>query len=302
MRSAARSSCGEPAEAGRYCYSQTALFYFLHEGNQAVFRLLPCEVHSCQRLNACNEMHPICASPVAPYMPKATAPPGCSYSKEWEKTVTRLGRWIDFENDYKTLDPQFMESVWWVFSQLHQKGLVYRGFKVRAAERLSCVLPSEWCHSHCCWHAALPTCSTRCIAVSVRHASRIVKASAIPLLLVCMAIHPPARRRPQVMPFSTACSTPLSNFEAGLNYKDVSDPAVMASFPIVGDADGAALVAWTTTPWTLPSNVALCVNPELDYVRVKDPEKGKVRLRAVTCGVCALVALRGGTCGREAGC
>ena len=54
------------------------------------------------------------------------------------------------------------------------------------------------------------------------------------------------------MPYSTACNTPLSNFEAGLNYKEVSDPAVMVSFPLIDDADGAALVAWTTTPWTLP--------------------------------------------------
>lgn len=52
------------------------------------------------------------------------------YSKEWEKTVTRLGRWIDFKNDYKTLNPEFMESVWWVFGQLWEKGLVYQGFKV----------------------------------------------------------------------------------------------------------------------------------------------------------------------------
>lgn len=73
----------------------------------------------------------------------------------------------------------------------------------------------------------------------------------------------------QVMPFSTACSTSLSNFEANLNYKDVDDPAVMVSFPVKGDADGAALVAWTTTPWTLPSNVALCVNGEMTYVRVR---------------------------------
>lgn len=54
----------------------------------------------------------------------------CRYSKEWEKTVRRIGRWIDFENDYKTLDPTFMETVWWVFKQLFDKGLVYRGFKV----------------------------------------------------------------------------------------------------------------------------------------------------------------------------
>lgn len=53
------------------------------------------------------------------------------YSKEWEIVVQRIGRWIDFENDYKTLDPSFMESVWWVFKQLFEKGLVYRGFKVR---------------------------------------------------------------------------------------------------------------------------------------------------------------------------
>lgn len=52
------------------------------------------------------------------------------YSKEWESIVTRMGRWIDFENDYKTLDPTFMESVWWVFKQLYEKGLVYKGFKV----------------------------------------------------------------------------------------------------------------------------------------------------------------------------
>eukprot|EP01025_Chloroclados_australasicus_P032407 TRINITY_DN32893_c0_g2_i4.p1 TRINITY_DN32893_c0_g2~~TRINITY_DN32893_c0_g2_i4.p1 ORF type:complete len:1193 (+),score=122.61 TRINITY_DN32893_c0_g2_i4:332-3580(+) len=134
------------------------------------------------------------------------------YSKEWEKTVVRLGRWIDFENDYKTLDPSFMESVWWVFKNLYDQGLVYRGFKV--------------------------------------------------------------------MPFSTGCNTPLSNFEAGQNYKDVNDPAVVVSFPICDDPDGASLLAWTTTPWTLPSNLALCVNPSMDYVRVKDPEKNKVYILA----------------------
>ncbi|KAK9804719.1 hypothetical protein WJX72_001779 [[Myrmecia] bisecta] len=134
------------------------------------------------------------------------------YSQEWEKTVRRIGRWIDFKNDYKTMHPSFMESVWWVFQQLHEKGLVYKGFKV--------------------------------------------------------------------MPYSTGCCTPLSNFEAGLNYKDVSDPAVMVSFPLDGDADGAHMVAWTTTPWTLPSNLALCVNPDFTYVKVKDPEKGKVYIVA----------------------
>jgi len=130
------------------------------------------------------------------------------YSSEWQATVRRIGRWIDFEAGYKTLDTPYMESVWWVFKALYEKGLVYRGFKV--------------------------------------------------------------------MPYSTACCTPLSNFEAGLNYRDVSDPAVMVAFPLEGDADGAALVAWTTTPWTLPSNLALCVHPSLAYARVRCRASGKV--------------------------
>ena len=61
------------------------------------------------------------------------------------------------------------------------------------------------------------------------------------------------------MPYSTACCTPLSNFEAGLNYKDVRDPAVVVNFPLAGD-EAVAFVAWTTTPWTLPSNIALPSN------------------------------------------
>lgn len=64
------------------------------------------------------------------------------YSKEWESIVTRMGRWIDFENDYKTLDPTFMESVWWVFKQLYEKGLVYKGFKVS-------------CDHFCDWYGAV---------------------------------------------------------------------------------------------------------------------------------------------------
>lgn len=129
------------------------------------------------------------------------------YAKEWEFSVTRLGRWIDFENDYKTLYPEFMESVWWVFKQLYDKGLVYRGVKV--------------------------------------------------------------------MPFSTACNTPLSNFESHQNYKDVQDPSVTVSFPLEEDPS-ISLVAWTTTPWTLPSNLALCVNPELQYVKLRDKATGKI--------------------------
>ena len=129
------------------------------------------------------------------------------YSNEWEQTISRLGRWIDFKNDYKTLYPSFMESVWWVFKQMYDKNLVYRGYKV--------------------------------------------------------------------MPYSTSCCTPLSNFEAGQNYKDVQDPAVIATFPAVDSSDsskelGFSFIAWTTTPWTLPSNVALCLHPELDYVKIRD--------------------------------
>ena len=123
------------------------------------------------------------------------------YVKEWEHSVKRMGRWIDFKHDYKTMDPSFMESVWWVFAQLHAKGLVYRGYKV--------------------------------------------------------------------MPYSTGCTTPLSNFEAGLNYKVVKDPAVVISFPLVEDPN-TALLAWTTTPWTLPSNLAVTVHPTMRYVRLKD--------------------------------
>lgn len=128
------------------------------------------------------------------------------YSSEWEKTVTRLGRWIDFKNDYKTMDLKFMESIWWVFSEMYKKGLVYRGYKV--------------------------------------------------------------------MPYSTKCTTPLSNFEANMSYQNVSDPSVVVSFPLVSDPE-KNLVAWTTTPWTLPSNLALCVNPDFNYHLVQDNKTGK---------------------------
>lgn len=143
------------------------------------------------------------------------------FASEWETVVTRLGRWIDFKNDYKTLDTSYMESVWWVFKTLHEKGLVYRGFRV--------------------------------------------------------------------MPYSIGCTTPLSNFEAGLNYKDVDDPAVTVSFPVLieedgegGDGEGGecSFLAWTTTPWTLPSNLALCVHPRLSYVYVADEKSGATYIMA----------------------
>ena len=116
------------------------------------------------------------------------------YQQEWRATVERMGRWIDFDNGYKTMDPRFMESVWWVFKSLYEKGLVYRGVRV--------------------------------------------------------------------MPYSNGCTTPLSNFEAGSNYKDVQDPAITVAFTLVDEPD-TAFLAWTTTPWTLPSNLGLCVHPDL---------------------------------------
>ncbi|KAL5168854.1 Isoleucine--tRNA ligase, cytoplasmic [Glycine soja] len=134
------------------------------------------------------------------------------YVSEWETVITRTGRWIDFKKDYKTMDLNFMESVWWVFAQLFKKKLVYKGFKV--------------------------------------------------------------------MPYSTGCKTPLSNFEAGQNYKDVSDPEVFITFPVVGDQDDASFVAWTTTPWTLPSNLALCINANFTYVKVRNKYSGKVYIVA----------------------
>ncbi len=142
------------------------------------------------------------------------------YTAEWRKTITRIGRWVDFDNDYKTMDPSFMESVWWVMKQLWDKDLVYRGVKV--------------------------------------------------------------------VPFSTALGTVLSNFEAGSNYQDVQDPAITVLFRL-NDED-AYMSAWTTTPWTLPSNLALCVNLNITYVKVRDADLDKViylakdRLEAVSKG------------------
>mmetsp|Transcript_4112 Transcript_4112/g.9856 ORF Transcript_4112/g.9856 Transcript_4112/m.9856 type:complete len:1132 (+) Transcript_4112:26-3421(+) len=135
------------------------------------------------------------------------------YSHDWKRVVRRLARWIDMENDYKTLQPSYMESVWWVFNELFKKGLVYRGFKV--------------------------------------------------------------------MPYSTACGTGLSNFEANLNYKEVSDPSVTVTLPLVDEPE-VQFLAWTTTPWTLPSNLGLCVNPNMDYARFREVASGKVYIAAVS--------------------
>lgn len=104
------------------------------------------------------------------------------------------------------MDVTFMESVWWVFKQLFEKDLIYRGYRV--------------------------------------------------------------------MPYSTALNTPLSNFEAQQNYMDVQDPAVVCAFPLISDSQ-TCLLAWTTTPWTLPSNLALAVHPDFEYVKIKDELSGR---------------------------
>ena len=126
------------------------------------------------------------------------------YVSEWRQTITRIGRWVDFENDYKTMDTWFMESVWWAFQQLWDKGLIYQGMKV--------------------------------------------------------------------VPVSTELGTPLANFEATSNYKDVQDPAITVLLKIIDREE--YLAVWTTTPWTLPSNLAVCVGANIDYCLVEDSDTG----------------------------
>lgn len=134
------------------------------------------------------------------------------YTKEWEEYVTRQARWVDFENDYKTLDVTFMESVIWAFKQLYDKGLAYEGHRV---------LPY-------CWRD----------------------------------------------------ETPLSNHELRMDddvYQSRQDPALTVVLPLIGatgDLADASLLIWTTTPWTLPSNLAVAVGPDITYVVVR-PASGE---------------------------
>ena len=123
------------------------------------------------------------------------------YTDEWQRYVTRQARWVDFENDYKTLDVSYMESVMWAFKTLWDKGLVYEGFRVLAY----------------CWR----------------------------------------------------CETPLSNTETRMDdvYRDRQDPALTVWFTL---ESGERILAWTTTPWTLPSNLALAVGPEIEYSVLAD--------------------------------
>ncbi|MEM7094382.1 MAG: isoleucine--tRNA ligase [Actinomycetota bacterium] len=128
------------------------------------------------------------------------------YTSEWERYVTRQARWVDFENDYKTMDLPYMESVIWAFKQLWDKGLIYRANRV--------------------------------------------------------------------MPYSWGAETPLSNFEIRLDdaTRPRQDPALTVAFtldPADGDPGPLRILAWTTTPWTLPSNLALAVGPDIDYSIVR---------------------------------
>ena len=129
------------------------------------------------------------------------------YTEEWKSTVARFGRWVDFSDTYRTMDPPFMESVWWVFSELWRKGLIYEGYKV--------------------------------------------------------------------MPYSAKLGTPLSNFEAGENYKEVDDPSIVVRLELE-DEPNTSLLVWTTTPWTLPSNLAVMAHPEVEYV-VLEHQKSQER-------------------------
>lgn len=123
------------------------------------------------------------------------------YVSEWRHTVLRMGRWVDFDNAYKTMDSGFMESIWWVFKTLWDKGLIYEGY--------------------------------------------------------------------YILPYSPKLSTPLSNFEVNLGgYKDVHDPAITVRFRLRERPD-TSILAWTTTPWTLPSNLGLAVGAEILYVQVQ---------------------------------
>jgi len=133
-----------------------------------------------------------------------------TYAKEWGKVIERLGRWVEFDNSYKTMDNEYIESVWWAFKTLYDKGYIYEGKKV---------------------------------------------------LMYC-----------------PRCSTPLSKSEVTMDnsYKTVKETSITVKFKLK-DEDVYAL-AWTTTPWTLPSNLLLAVNPDLDYVHLKDKSDGTIYL------------------------
>ena len=121
------------------------------------------------------------------------------YTGEWKEVIQRVGRWVDWSNQYRTMDTEFMESVWWVFRSLWDQGLIYEGYKSLA--------------------------------------------------------------------YCPRCATPLSNFEVNQGYRETRDPSITVRFK-VREEKNTSLLAWTTTPWTLPSNTGLAIGREIPYVRV----------------------------------
>ncbi|MCA9487472.1 MAG: isoleucine--tRNA ligase [Nanoarchaeota archaeon] len=136
-----------------------------------------------------------------------------TYAGEWEEYIHRIGRWVDFKGGYKTMDTSYIESVWWAFKQLYEKGYLYEGEKI---------------------------------------------------LMYC-----------------PRCSTPLAKSEIAMDnsYKNVKDLTVVVKFKLKNEKDTYA-IAWTTTPWTLVSNLALTVNPKLEYAFVKDKADGNIYIIA----------------------
>ncbi len=123
------------------------------------------------------------------------------YADDWRRIIPQMGRFVDMDDDYKTMDSTYTESVWWVFKQLHEKGLVYEGFKTM----------------HLC----------------------------------------------------PRCGTTLSNFEVNQGYKDIKDIAITVKLPLLDDPDNASLLVWTTTPWTMPGNLAAAVHKDYVYAKVR---------------------------------
>ncbi len=135
------------------------------------------------------------------------------FRDDWKKIIPKLGRWADMDNDYRTLDASFMESNMWAFKELHNKGLVYEGYKV--------------------------------------------------------------------MPWCPHCETVLSNYEVTEGYKEISDLSAYAYFKITeGEYKDSSIIAWTTTPWTLPGNVALAINKDFTYLQIDTGSKKIIVLKS----------------------
>ena len=126
-------------------------------------------------------------------------------TENWERVTRKIGRWVDFENDYKTMDIDFMESVWWVFKNLWENDLIYKDYKV--------------------------------------------------------------------LPYSWSAATPLSNFEANMDYRDVEDPSIFFTLKARSDfnkiKESDKFLVWTTTPWCIPGNLAIAIGKEINYLRIQ---------------------------------